>query len=283
MAQSKGLNIALIVIYVLLSIPGIFVLFKHGLRHGAVLGWFFLDAFFLLRIISSGIQLNDPTSSTAALLANIGLSPLILASLSIIHEARAYLFADRNRKLELIVVVFIHQVVAVAIALVAVGASSLGNPDKASEMSKNQTLIKVGEILLLLSWLAVAIWSGFTATIAFRGGFTSIDLSGGKILIFAVAIAMPFLGIRLFASLVYFFANTKSLNPVTGSLGLKVGLVVFEELLISVLYLGAGLVTRNIGKNGSDNAQRGTKIRSLRQNTNTKAPRRNSVTYELVE
>ncbi|KAI1260504.1 hypothetical protein F5Y18DRAFT_405618 [Xylariaceae sp. FL1019] len=209
-----------------------------------------------------------------------GLVPVFSSVADLVsYSSRAYLFADRNRKLELIGVVLSHQVVAVAIALVAVGASSLANPDKASEMAKNEKLVKVGEVLLLLAWLATAVLSTFTAAIAFRGGFTSVDLSGGKVLIFAMAVAMPFLGIRLLTSLVYFFTNSKSLNPVTGSLGLKIGLQVFEELVISALYLAAGLVTRNVGKNGSDNARQGMKIGSLRQNTRRESAPRHGSAY----
>ncbi|KAI8626241.1 hypothetical protein F5Y19DRAFT_230362 [Xylariaceae sp. FL1651] len=252
MATSNGLPIALLAIYVILSLPVLFVLFKHGIRHGAILGWFYLFAFCTLRIISSALQLQDPTDSTASLLANIGLSPLLLSTCSIIHESRAYLFSKRKRGLEIAVVVVFHQLVAVAIALVADGASTLSTAVKTADadaISKNQTLVKVGEILLLVAWVALAVFTVFTAAHVYGGRTKKAgDFAGGRTLIFAVALALPFLGIRLLASLVYFFTNDPALNPVTGSLGLRVGLEVVEELIIALVYIVAGLRTRNIGK-----------------------------------
>ncbi|KAI1326855.1 hypothetical protein F5Y16DRAFT_399975 [Xylariaceae sp. FL0255] len=258
MSSSKGLSAALLVLYILFSLPGIFVIFKHGVRHGAILGWFFLNGFFLLKIIASGLQLHDPTNTTAALLSNVGLSPLLLSTASIIHEARAYLFKDsRNRRIEILTVVVFHQLVAVAIALVASGASSLEEAKSEADVNKDEKNIKVGEVLLLVAWLvltAVAIFTAVSVSGNSRSNreaattYKKRDFAGGKMLIFAVVAAMPFLGIRLLTSLIYFFTNDAALNPVSGSLGLRVGLEIIEELIITLVYITAGILTRNIGK-----------------------------------
>jgi hypothetical protein len=87
MTSSSGLPIALLAIYGLLSLPTIFILFKHGIRHGAIVGWFYLFSFCTLRIISSALQLGDPAGPTAALVANIGLSSLLLSTCGILHES----------------------------------------------------------------------------------------------------------------------------------------------------------------------------------------------------
>ncbi|KAI3325439.1 hypothetical protein HD806DRAFT_447913 [Xylariaceae sp. AK1471] len=252
--SSNNLPIALLAIYSLLSLPTIFIIFKHGIRHGAILGWFYLFAFCTLRIISSALQLGDPTDSTAALVANIGLSPLLLSTCGILHESRAYLFPKRRRVLEIAGIVVFHQLVAAAIALVAAGASNLSDitenhNSQPDAISKNQTLVKVGEVLLLLAWLAVTVLAGFTAARVYNGRSKAGDfLIGGRTLVCAVALAMPFLGIRLLTSLVYFFTDDPVLNPVTGSVGLKVGLEIIEELVVSLVYIVAGLKTRNIGR-----------------------------------
>jgi hypothetical protein len=85
--SSKSLATATLAIDIALAIPGIYVVFKHGLRHGAILGWMYLFIFFTLRIISSAMQLHDPTSTAASLVSSIGLSPLLLSAIGILHES----------------------------------------------------------------------------------------------------------------------------------------------------------------------------------------------------
>jgi len=55
------------------------------------------------------------------------------------------------------------------------------------------------------------------------------------------------MGIRILYSVAADFTQSPSLNPVTGSLALKVCLSVVPEMLIVVLFVGVGLRTRSIG------------------------------------
>lgn len=77
------LSTAEIVIYSILFPPTAYVLFKHG-KNG-LLGWFYLLAFYMLRIVGGGMALSG--SSSAGIVSNIGLSPLILAAAGVLHEA----------------------------------------------------------------------------------------------------------------------------------------------------------------------------------------------------
>ncbi|KAI2470766.1 hypothetical protein F4781DRAFT_389755 [Annulohypoxylon bovei var. microspora] len=56
MSSSTGLALALLVIYITLSLPAIYVAVKHGLKHGAIVGWFFLFTFCTHRIIASALE-----------------------------------------------------------------------------------------------------------------------------------------------------------------------------------------------------------------------------------
>ena len=86
-----GLAVATVVIYAILVQPVLYCLWKHG-RHG-ILGWLALQSFCLLRIIGNAVLLHaeatNTSSSNALLISNVGLSPLLLASLGILHEALA--------------------------------------------------------------------------------------------------------------------------------------------------------------------------------------------------
>jgi len=80
---------AQLAIYLILVIPSIYALWKHS-WHG-LLGWGYLFAFCSLRIIGSALQVSNEkhgtTNSTAQIISGVGLSPLVLAFIGILHES----------------------------------------------------------------------------------------------------------------------------------------------------------------------------------------------------
>ena len=75
-----------VAVYITLVNPITFILFKHG-RKG-VLGWLALQSFCFTRIVGNILVLKDGDTSTAATIVNsIGLSPLLIGTIGIIHEA----------------------------------------------------------------------------------------------------------------------------------------------------------------------------------------------------
>jgi hypothetical protein len=81
--MTDGLSAATLAIYVLLSFPVLFVLVKHGKQ--GFLGWLFLFLFCGLRIISGALSMKG--SSAASIISNVGLSPILLATAGVLHEA----------------------------------------------------------------------------------------------------------------------------------------------------------------------------------------------------
>lgn len=248
MASSTALPLALLIIYITLSLPTIYIAIKHGVRHGVIVGWFFLFIFCTLRVVASAIELNNAQSPSAPLIASIGLSPLLAAACGVLHEARVYILPKSRRPLDVPVLVLFHLVVTTAIALVAAGASKMDDttlpPD---QLKRSGALVKAGMVMLLLSWLSLAIFTVAT----FQHFFTreSRKLTGNrgaKKLLLAVTISMPFLGIRVLERLIYFFTRNQELNPVTGSLGLRVGLEVIEEIIVTLSLVISGVMTRNV-------------------------------------
>jgi hypothetical protein len=86
----SGVPIAQLVFFALFLQPSIYILFKHGKR--GILGWICVQSFCLVRIAGSIMQIiqekdNSPPDLKTMILASIGLSPLLLACLGILHEA----------------------------------------------------------------------------------------------------------------------------------------------------------------------------------------------------
>lgn len=90
MAVSDKYSLAVLIIFITLSVPTLFVTFKHGVRGWAILGWGYLFIFCSLKIIGSGMALGDPESSGATIVSSVGLSLLLLALSGVLHEASVF-------------------------------------------------------------------------------------------------------------------------------------------------------------------------------------------------
>lgn len=83
--MTNPLQTAELAIYAALSFPILYILFRHG-RVGLV-GWTYLFMFCTIRIVGGAMSMGDAPSSAMTIIANVGLSPLLLAVSGILHEA----------------------------------------------------------------------------------------------------------------------------------------------------------------------------------------------------
>lgn len=86
-SSTVGYAAATLAIYLTLIIPAAYTAAKHGFEAMAWLGWVYFIAFCILRIIGSALQLAAPTSTSAAIISSVGLSPLTIAISGVLHEA----------------------------------------------------------------------------------------------------------------------------------------------------------------------------------------------------
>jgi heme/copper-type cytochrome/quinol oxidase subunit 2 len=164
---------------------------------------------------------------------------------------RAYCIANRRKFIDTLWVIILHTIVGAAVALTASGAAGANKTSATAEQrEKSLKHVKVGMIMLLLSWLYICLVA--VASLLFssrRNNAAELPFERqGRWLLYTVVFALPFVGIRIIASLVYFTTQNQALNPVTGELGYKIGLNFIEELIISVSFVLVGVATRNIGK-----------------------------------
>ena len=81
-----ALSVAKVVIYIIFVQPAIYIFFKHGTS--GILGWFYLQVFCILRIVSDAITVNSNKNSKATMiLSSVGLAPLLFACMGVLHEA----------------------------------------------------------------------------------------------------------------------------------------------------------------------------------------------------
>ncbi|KAM3551710.1 hypothetical protein MY1884_007582 [Beauveria asiatica] len=232
----NSVTTAQMAIYAAMILPVLYLLVKHG--KVSMLGWLYLVAFCMLRILGGALALSR--SKTATIIANIGLAPLLLAASGILHESNS-LRKVGDAKLEWAVVLALHILIAGATAILAIGASAL---QSSSPLPSDLTRVKVGIALLATGWIMLVGWA---VQSWFRRSNTlhvKASRAGRKILV-GVALASIFIGIRVLYGLVAFVSQKKSLNPVTGTLAVRVGLVLLPELAASLILLAYGWITRN--------------------------------------
>jgi hypothetical protein len=88
--STEGLELAQLAFYSIASIPAIYCFITHG-KHG-VIGWLYVFAMCGLRLVGNGMAYHallttGKPSTSASIISGIGLSPLLLAALGILHEA----------------------------------------------------------------------------------------------------------------------------------------------------------------------------------------------------
>lgn len=175
-----ALDIATLVIYAIFVQPTIYIIWRHGKR--GILGWFYAHAFCILRIVGSILDIvqgsSSSTSFSVLIVSNIGLSPLLLASLGVLHEAsvqdlpvfilkssvlcltfkyrRQARYANLRNRLEWFLIIQYHCVISAAMALIIVGITRLENGQDA-EATKS-IFLKIGMTIVVLCWLVLLVW-----------------------------------------------------------------------------------------------------------------------------
>lgn len=284
LSSASKLYIVELVIYGILAPFTVYLLYRHG-RNG-LLGYFYLNAYCLIRIIADIIELlpgnRDPTpghiTTAQAVLSAVGLSPLLLALSGFLHEAHVYLVQitaqgqhqqKTTKKWLWIIQLQVHTVCWTGMALIIAG--SVGLADSSGSLSSSQrntdlVLRKVGIVLILLLLGTLALYSVFLVALCRR---TSISTRRLTPLLGAIIVSVPFLSVRdIYTVVSVFDDNSSDLNPVTGALWVKVVFIVLTPLCAVLVWCIGGWKTRNI-RRGVFSPERSSGAQAVGWNSNS--------------
>ncbi|CZR64615.1 uncharacterized protein PAC_14513 [Phialocephala subalpina] len=255
--MSTALPIATLIIYLILIQPITYCVWKHG-RHG-LLGWLTIQIFCAVRVVGAIIQIHQEdthstNTTTVLLLNNIGLSPLLLAVLGILHEARTARNPALKSKFEWFKVLNFHGFVIAAMALVIVGVVEI----MGDKTYTPNTLMKVGVVMLLLAWSILSAWVLISMRTPPRNHSSiplmtpnTMELAYGRVpafaeatlLLYGTALVLPFVGVRdVYAALSIFISSAAFKN----SLAAKVVMSVVPEMIVTIILAVVGIRTRHI-------------------------------------
>lgn len=214
-------------IYAVLIIPAAYCLWTHA-PHGIV-GWAYLVIFCSLRIIGGALSVSNGKGVAAKIISSVALSPLLLAATGLLHEVRVRRNPQIDVKVEWLLVLVVHTIVGAGIALTAVGISGISSYHPSSS---DMTIIKIGLALLTFSWAAIVIWTVCSLTVpAYR-----------HILLFCTVFALLWIRVRVIYTLIAFTTQLRSLNPITGTMAVRVVLDLLPEVIATLSFLIGGIL-----------------------------------------
>lgn len=233
-----GIAIAEIIFYVIGLAPAIYVCTRHGFgRHG---GWFYLLSLPIVRIVGASCELaaeQKPSVGlyTAAAICNgIGLVPLLLVVMAVLKRAND----GMSTRIPVRVFQLSHLVIIIGLALTIAGSVEAIPTNSASEISSGRTLRKAGIILLLIAFIANAAITAFTL---FR---IRQAWAGDRKLVYAVALSLPFLLVRVIYSVCIAFAtHSKTFNAQAPNVFVQAFMQVLMEFIIWTILLVGGLLS----------------------------------------
>ncbi|GAP93246.1 putative transmembrane protein [Rosellinia necatrix] len=248
LSERSQVSIAQIVVFVPFLAVSVFLYVRHGFGRNA--GWFFLLFFSLARIVGAALQLaaiaqpaNVGLLFGALTLQGVGLSDLIIVLLALVKRALEGIEKARSSSVIQPRVLFWAELfVFVGVILGAVGGSTAGSHYAQTGVYTVSSLTQAG------LGLTVAGFALLVAATAVAGLNVSDAEAGERRIVLAVAVALPFLLVRVVYSAVGTFGQDPAFRAATGDVNLLLGLAVVEEIFIVFVVLAVGVTLKVLPK-----------------------------------
>ncbi|KAI8717609.1 hypothetical protein NCS52_00837300 [Fusarium sp. LHS14.1] len=242
--NTLNLSYAALGIFGALLLPSVYITWKHG--KPGIICWPIFVSFFVLRFVSDAyliIRKNDPEEpTTVTMMTNAGgIVCLSLTLIGMIYEAVNLIPSQSKRWGRKIMLGATHLGNTVGIGM----AAYAGKPDDdAPGGVKDETLNKVGNILMFLVMVVVLFWLWPSAKRVFSAR-QEVNYKESKALIMAAGPGIVLQLIRLSYSLTYAFNRIESLDPVTGSFATRLVLMFGTQLCIVLVIIAGGWFSKD--------------------------------------
>lgn len=175
----------------------------------------------------------------ALILQNIGLSPLILTTLGLLSRALDSINRNTHTLIQPRLLKVIEVITLVGLILGIVGGLDASDTYTSTGKWVPGTESKVSNILFIISFVAIV------ATTMFTSFSIQHAENGEKRILLGIAIALPFLFVRLLYSVLStFVSHSTKFNSLTGSVSVLLCMCLLEELVIVVVYLAIGVTLK---------------------------------------
>ncbi|KAM6482572.1 hypothetical protein HDV62DRAFT_397351 [Trichoderma sp. SZMC 28011] len=266
-------SIVELVIYIPALIAAIVVTARHGFHRAS--GWIYTIVLCTVRIAGAICQLLTHTDHSDGLLTatliidSIGISPLLLATLGILSRFVDFVHAKGVQLFSVKQFRFVQLLITLGLILSIAGGTS-GSTNSNGTVTVAGTS-KAGIILYIVGFAGITYF--FLLSSSYRSGVPRQERHSP----IAVAIAWPFILIRLIYSALAVFVNNDIFSVVGGKVSVRAAMAVIEEFLVVFDYLILGFMLHKLQpEEQGELANRAWKDRRGKKRGNSRENRRGS-------
>lgn len=240
LSDRNKLSIAELVCYT----PALFCSVFLCIRHGFALykGWIYLLLFSLVRISGASVELatiaaptDIPLLTTAVLLSSIGLSPLLLTTLGLLHRVCKSINKEQPTIINARLIRLLRIPIVIGLVLVIIGSDNSASYVQKHGTYPIQIETKIGIIIIVAVFAAIV-----TITALFMSQRSNAE-PGERRLIYAIVASIPSILVRLLYVLLIFFSNIQIFSILHGSVVALGCMAIMQELIVVIIYIGVGL------------------------------------------
>jgi hypothetical protein len=225
-----------LIFYIPFLFLSVFVCYRHGFSRSS--GWLYTIILCIVRIIGGILQFvshNDHSIGlleTTLVLDSVGITPLLLATLGLL--SRFIDFVNAHSKIRLTSRHFrlVQLVLFVGLILAVVGGTSM-NVDANGTYQVPGTS-QAGVILYIVAFAGLILMFLLSVPQA-----SAVPTKERRVPL-AVALALPFLSVRLLYSVLSLFSHNHIFSVATGSSTVRLGMAVIEEFVVVAVYVLLG-------------------------------------------
>ncbi|KAL2127062.1 hypothetical protein VTI74DRAFT_11390 [Chaetomium olivicolor] len=221
--------------YVPAIIASFIVCRRHGFSRSS--GWYYTFTLCLVRIIGAACQLGTIASpdniglvKTAIILEHIGLTPLLLATLGMLSRLVDWI----NRQTTSPTITIKHfrliQLLVVLGAVLGIVGGSSGNDNPNSPSTESDVAV----IFYLVTFAALVL------ILLVSAPSRSLVPEDERIIVPAVALALPFIAVRVLYSLLVVFVHSGAFAKIGGPIAVHLCMATAEEFVVVAIYLFLG-------------------------------------------
>ncbi|KND88996.1 hypothetical protein TOPH_06253 [Tolypocladium ophioglossoides CBS 100239] len=229
-------SIAELVVYIPALVLAIIVCRRHGLHRAS--GWMYTVILCVVRIAGSICQLITYTDQSEGLLKatftidSIGISPLLLATLGMLSRLVDWINSKGTTIFSIKQFRIVQLLISIGLILSIAGGSSASTSADGTVTTSSTS--KVAIVLYIVAF------AGLSYILVTTAGYrTAVPLQERRIPV-ALAIAWPFILVRLLYSTLAVFVQNDIFSLVGGSIAVRVGMAIVEEFIVVIDYLVLG-------------------------------------------
>lgn len=226
-----------LIYYIPFTFLSIFVCYRHGFNRSS--GWIYTLILCIVRIVGGICQFVSHNNQSASLvqtiliLDSVGLSPLLLATLGLLSRFVDFINTYSTPRFTMRHLRIIQFVLFIGLILAIAGGTSISVDANGTYHIPSTS--KIGVVLYIVGLV------GLTAIFILSAPSTGKVPSKERRVPLAIALALPFILVRLIYSILSVFLHNHLFSIATGSVPVRIAMSLIEEFIVVALYVLLGL------------------------------------------